>query len=100
VPEGQLIAKPARLSWPVAGSLYVVAATAYAAVRAVGAGPGDTVVVSAAAGGVGTVTVQLARVRGAEVIGIASEANHEYLRSLGVTPVAYGDRAHSVVSVP
>jgi len=91
VPGDQLIDKPAALSWEVAGSLFVVGVTAYAAVRAVGAGPGDTVVVSAAAGGVGSVTVQLLRIRGASVVGIASEANHEWLRSVGVEPVAYGD---------
>lgn len=91
VPARQLMPKPAALSWEVAGSLYVVGCTAYAAVEAVGVGAGDTVVVSAAAGGVGSITVQLAKVRGAEVIGIASEANHRWLSSLGVIPVAYGD---------
>jgi len=91
VPVGQLIRKPAGLSWPVAGSMYVVGVTAYAAVRAVSAGAGDTVVVSAAAGGVGSVVVQLLRVRGASVIGIASPPHHAWLASLGVTPVAYGD---------
>ena len=91
VPDSYLIRKPRGLSWEVAGSLYVVGVTAYAAVRAVGAGPGDTVVVSAAAGGVGSITVQLLKVRGAEVIGIASAANHQWLTSRGVTPVAYGD---------
>lgn len=91
VPADQLIRKPAALSWEVAGSLYVVGATAYAAVRAVNAGPGDTVVVSAAAGGVGSVTVQLLKVRGANVIGIASENNHTWLTSVGVTPIPYGD---------
>jgi len=91
VPVSQLIPKPASVPWPVAGALYVVAATAYAAVRAVAAGPGDTVVVSAAAGGVGTVVVQLLKVKGASVIGIASQAHHEWLTTHGVTPVAYGD---------
>jgi NADPH:quinone reductase len=91
IPEGQLIAKPAQLSWEVAGSLYVVGVTAYAAVRAVEAGPGDTVAVSAAAGGVGSVVVQLLMERGADVVGIASERNHEWLRARGVIPVAYGD---------
>jgi len=91
VPVTQLIAKPAALSWEVAGALYVVAATAYAAVRAVGAGPGDTVAVSAAAGGVGTVVVQLLRTKGATVLGIASPSNHDWLTAHGVTPVAYGD---------
>ena len=91
VPVDHLIHKPDALSWEVAGSLYVVGTTAYAAVRAVGAGPGDTVAVSAAAGGVGSIVVQLLQVRGAEVIGIASEANHGWLASLGVSAVAYGD---------
>lgn len=91
VPVDQIIRKPAAMSWEVAGGFSVVATTAYAAVRAVGAGAGDTVVVSAAAGGVGVLAVQLLKVRGANVIGIASEANHEWLRSKGVTPVAYGD---------
>src|SRR5664280_1170281 len=92
VPVTQLISKPAALSWEVAGSLYVVGCTAYAAVRAVDAGPGDTVVVSAAAGGVGSVVTQLLGVRGATVIGIASEANADWLRDHGAVPVAYGDR--------
>jgi len=91
VPVGQLIRKPAGVSWPAAGAMYVVAVTAYAAVRAVSAGAGDTVVVSGAAGGVGTVVVQLLKIRGASVIGIASEANHAWLTAHGVTPVAYGD---------
>jgi NADPH2:quinone reductase len=91
VPATQLIPKPTGMSWEVAGGLYVIGSTAYAAVRAVGAGPGDTVVVSAAAGGVGSVAVQLARVRGADVIGVASPGNHAWLEAVGVTPVAYGD---------
>jgi NADPH:quinone reductase-like Zn-dependent oxidoreductase len=91
VPVDQLITKPAELSWPVAGSLYVVGVTAYAAVRAVAPKAGETVVVSAAAGGVGSVVVQLLKVKGANVIGLASEANHDWLTSRGVTPVAYGD---------
>ena len=66
VPVSQLIPKPPALSWEVAGSLYVVACTAYAAVRAVGADQGDTVAVSAAAGGVGTVVVAVAADEGRE----------------------------------
>ena len=91
VPADQLIAKPPELSWPVAGALYVVGVTAFAAVRAVAADPGDTVVVSAAAGGVGSIVVQLLGVRGARVIGIASADNHPWLLAHGVTPVVYGD---------
>lgn len=91
VPAGQLIPKPPGLSWEVAGGLYVVACTAYAAVRAVGAGEGDTVAVSAAAGGVGTIVVQLLRARGAVVVGIASDIHHGWLAERGAVPVAYGD---------
>jgi NADPH:quinone reductase-like Zn-dependent oxidoreductase len=91
VPITQLIRKPPQLSWEVAGSLYVVGCTAYAAVRAVGAGEGDVVAVSAAAGGVGTVVVQLLVSKGATVLGIASENNHDWLRAHGVVPIAYGD---------
>jgi NADPH:quinone reductase len=90
VPVEQLVAKPAELSWEAAGALYVVGCTAYACVRAVGAGPDDTIAVSAAAGGVGTVVVQLLRRAGATVLGIASDANHDWLRAHGVVPIAYG----------
>jgi NADPH:quinone reductase-like Zn-dependent oxidoreductase len=86
-----LVRKPAGVSWEVAGSLYVAGATAYAMVRAVAAGAGDTVVVSGAAGGVGSIAVQLARNTGATVIGLASEANHQWLTSHGVVAVSYGD---------
>ena len=90
VPVTQLIRKPAALNWEVAGSLYVVGCTAYAAVRAVNAGPGDTVAVSAAAGGVGSVVVQLLRTKGSTVLGIASASNHDWLAAHGVIPISYG----------
>jgi NADPH2:quinone reductase len=91
VPVDQLIRKPAELSWETAGSLYVVGATAYAAVRAVAPQQGDTVAVSAAAGGVGSVVVQLLTQRGARVLGIASSNNADWLRAHGVEPIQYGD---------
>ena len=91
VEEQNLTAKPAGLPWEVAGSLYVAGATAYAAVRAVTLTEGDTLVVSGAAGGVGSLAVQLARLAGATVIGLASEVQHEWLTGHGVIPVAYGD---------
>jgi NADPH:quinone reductase-like Zn-dependent oxidoreductase len=91
VEAGNLTPRPAGVPWEAAGSLYVVGATAYAAVRAVALTTGDTVVVSGAAGGVGSVTVQLARRAGATVIGLASPANHEWLAGHGVIPVSYGD---------
>ena len=91
VPTSQLIHKPPELSWEVAGSLYVVGCTAYAAVRAVDAKAGEKVAVSAAAGGVGTVVVQLLALRDSQVLGIASPANADWLRSHGAVPVPYGD---------
>jgi NADPH:quinone reductase-like Zn-dependent oxidoreductase len=86
-----LVPKPARVPWEVAGAIPVAGFTAWAAVRAVGAGEGDTVVVSGAAGGVGAITVQLAAARGATVIGLAGPSNHDWLTRHGVIPVAYGD---------
>jgi NADPH:quinone reductase-like Zn-dependent oxidoreductase len=91
VPADQLTAKPPSLSWEVAGSLFVVSMAAYASVDAVAPQAGETVVVSAAAGGVGSVAVQLARRTGATVIGLAGEANHDWLRAHDVVPVTYGD---------
>jgi NADPH:quinone reductase-like Zn-dependent oxidoreductase len=86
-----LAAKPAGLPWEVAGAIPVAGFTAWAMVRAVDVQPGDTVVVSGAAGGVGSIAVQLARRKGATVIGLASPSNHEWLTRHGVIPVAYGD---------
>lgn len=91
VPAGNLVARDPAVPWEVAGALFVAGTTAHANVRAVGAGPGDTVVVAGAAGGVGSLTVQLLRHAGATVIGLASEPHHAWLREHGVTPVTYGD---------
>lgn len=89
--EAHLAAKPAGVSWEEAGALPVAGFTAWAAVRAVGLKPGDTVVVSGAAGGVGAIAVQLARNAGARVIGLASASNHQWLARHGAAGVAYGD---------
>jgi NADPH:quinone reductase-like Zn-dependent oxidoreductase len=91
VPAGQLTAKPASVSWEVAGSLFVAALAACASVQAVAPQAGETVVVSAAAGGVGSVAAQLARRTGATVIGLAGERNHDWLRRHDIVPVTYGD---------
>jgi len=91
VEAGNLAPKPAAVSWEAAGALPVAGFTAWAAVRAVNAQPGDTLVVSGAAGGVGSLTVQLARRAGATVIGIAGPDNHDWLREHGVIPVSYGE---------
>lgn len=84
-----LIPKPRNISWEVAGSLAIAGTTAHAAVRAVALRPGDIVAVSAAAGGVGSIAVQLARLAGATVIGIARPENHAWLAARDVMPLAY-----------
>lgn len=91
VPASQLTAKPSGVSWEVAGSLFVAGATAYSAVRAVRLVPGETVAVAGAAGGVGSIAVQLARRAGATVLGIAGPSNDVWLTHHGVLPVNYGD---------
>jgi NADPH:quinone reductase-like Zn-dependent oxidoreductase len=91
VPAEQLTPKPDGLAWEVAGSLFVAGMAAYASVQAVAPAPGEVVVVSGAAGGVGSVAVQLAVRAGATVIGLASEGNHAWLRDHGVIAVSYGD---------
>ena len=91
VDADHLVPRPASVSWEQAGVLFVAGTTAYAAVRAVSPRPGDTVVVSGAAGGVGSIAVQLARIAGATVIGLASEVHHQWLADHGVIPVSYGD---------
>jgi NADPH:quinone reductase-like Zn-dependent oxidoreductase len=91
VEAGDLARRPEGVSWEVAGGLFVAGTTAWAAVRSVTLGEADTVVVSGAAGGVGSLVVQLARRTGATVIGLAGAANHEWLAGHGVLPVAYGE---------
>ncbi|MGH7289668.1 MAG: NADP-dependent oxidoreductase, partial [Myxococcota bacterium] len=91
VPAEQLTQKPAAVSWEAAGGLYVAGSTAYAAVRSVNLAPGDVVAVSGAAGGVGTIVVQLAKRSGATILGIAGPTNDEWLSAHGVLPVNYGD---------
>lgn len=85
------VPKPPPVPWTVGGALFVAGTTAFATVEAVSLRPNDTVVVSAAAGGVGSLAVQLAAMRGATVVGIASKANHEWLRKHGTVPVTYGN---------
>jgi NADPH:quinone reductase-like Zn-dependent oxidoreductase len=91
VQAANLVPKPDAVAWEVAGGLPVAGFTAWAAVRAVSLGAADTLVVSGAAGGVGSLAVQLARRTAAGVIGLASEPNHAWLSAHGVTPVSYGD---------
>ncbi|MFI8825215.1 NADP-dependent oxidoreductase [Streptomyces sp. NPDC053431] len=89
-PVRTLARKPRALSWAQAAGLPLAGLTALQAADRVGAGAGDTVLVHAAAGGVGSLATQLLVARGARVIGTASPANHDFLRGLGADPVAYG----------
>jgi NADPH:quinone reductase-like Zn-dependent oxidoreductase len=92
VVEAQNLAiKPANVSWEVAGSLAIAGSAAYASVRAVSLKQGDRVAVSGAAGGVGSIAVQLAKRAGAELIGIAGPANHDWLAAHGIKHVTYGE---------
>ncbi|WP_262380237.1 NADP-dependent oxidoreductase [Nonomuraea sp. PA05] len=91
VPATDVTAKPDRVPWEVAGGLTSGVQTAELAIDGIGVAAGDTLLVHGAAGSVGTAAVQIARRRGATVIGTAREVNHDYLRALGAVPVAYGE---------
>jgi enoyl reductase len=86
----QIARKPAMMPWSEAGVLSASGQTASTALEDLGVEAGETLLIHAAAGGVGQIAVQLAKARGALVIGTASEANHDFLRSLGALPVTYG----------
>ena len=81
--------KPKALDWHQAAGLPLAGLTAYQLLTRLGFKQGETVLVHAAAGGVGILAVQIARALGARVIGTASERNHEFLRGLGAEPVSY-----------
>jgi len=93
-------AKPAGMGWAEAAGLPVAVETAVRALDLLGVSAGQTLPINGAAGGVGTAAMQFARVRDAVVIGTASPANHDFLRSLGATPTTYGaglvDRARAL----
>lgn len=86
-----LVRRPEYLPWDVAGGLTVAAETAHRTLTELRVTTGDVLLIHAASGAVGLVTTQLAVARGATVIGTASERNHDFLRSLSATPVAYGE---------
>jgi NADPH:quinone reductase-like Zn-dependent oxidoreductase len=86
-----LTPRPPAVPWDTAGALFVAGTTAWAALRAVGGSPGEVIVISGAAGGVGTIAVQLARNAGATVIGLASEGHHAWLRDHGAIPLTYAN---------
>jgi NADPH:quinone reductase-like Zn-dependent oxidoreductase len=85
-------AKPPELSFEQAAGLPVAAETSARVFDLLGGvHEGQTLLITGAAGGVGSIAVQLAVARGARVIGTASERNHEFLRELGAEPITYGD---------
>lgn len=90
VPAEQVAHKPAGVPWLTAGALSASGQTAHTALERLRVSEGETLLVHGAAGGVGSMAVQLAVARGARVVGTASPANHEYVRSLGAVPVEYG----------
>lgn len=90
VDAANVVPKPVNLSFPQAAGLVSAAQTASGSLEDLKVGPGDVLLVHAAAGSVGTLATQLAVRAGASVIGTARPENHDYLRSLGATPVAYG----------
>lgn len=90
-PVRTLARKPAALSWEQAAGLPLAGLTAHQALNRLAVSRGQTVLVHAASGGVGSMAVQIAAALGARVIGTASERNHAYVRGLGAQPVAYGE---------
>jgi NADPH:quinone reductase-like Zn-dependent oxidoreductase len=83
-------AKPPSIDWAVSAAAGVAGETSERGLRLLEVNAGDTLFVDGGAGGVGAVAVQMALARGAKVIASASEANHDYLREIGATPVGYG----------
>ncbi|MBK5217137.1 MAG: NADP-dependent oxidoreductase [Propionibacteriales bacterium] len=91
-PIRTLTHKPTNMSFAQAAAIPLAGLTAYQSlVHCLKVGEGDTVLVHAAAGGVGSFAVQIAVAQGARVIGTASEDNHDYVRGLGGEPITYGD---------
>ncbi|KQY48019.1 NADP-dependent oxidoreductase [Cellulomonas sp. Root137] len=100
VSEQVTVRRPPALDWPAASGLLLAGATAVHTLSATGTRDGDVVLVHGGSGGVGRMVVQLAILRGAQVIATASPWHHDDLKALGATPVAYGegllDRVHEV----
>jgi enoyl reductase len=87
----EVVPKPADMPWPEAGGLTASGQTAHTALQELRVKEGETLLIHAAAGGVGHLAAQIAHAGGVTVIGTASERNHEFLRSLGAIPVSYGE---------
>lgn len=90
VPAEKVLHRPASLDAAEASNLLLAGTTAAEMLHAVGAAPGETVLLHGASGAVGAMVLQLAALRGITVIGTASGARAEEVRRLGGTPVVYG----------
>ena len=91
LPERLLARKPSSLDWNASAGLPLAGLTAYQVLHRLGLASGETVLIHGGAGGVGSLGIQIAVALGARVIATASERNHDFLRSLGAEPVAYGE---------
>ncbi|MEV2275912.1 NADP-dependent oxidoreductase [Nocardiopsis sp. NPDC049922] len=87
----QIVPRPEGMPWEHAGVFASSGQTAHTALRTLRVGEGDTVLVHAAAGGVGTFAVQMARAWGATVLGTCGAANADHVRALGAVPVRHGE---------
>jgi len=92
VPVRTVAHKPSGVSFTDAAALPLAGLTALQSVRRAGVEAGQTVLIHAAAGGVGSFATQLAVLAGARVVGTAGASNHDYLRSLGAEPISYGEQ--------
>jgi NADPH:quinone reductase-like Zn-dependent oxidoreductase len=84
-------AKPPSIDWAVAAAAGVAGETGERGLRVLDVKGGDTIFVDGGAGGMGAAAVQMAVARDVRVIASSSEANLDYLREIGATPVRYGD---------
>jgi NADPH:quinone reductase-like Zn-dependent oxidoreductase len=91
VAADSIVGKPDFLSFEEAAALPVAVETAYRVLRLLDVREGQTLLIHAAAGGVGLTVAQIAGAFGATVVGTAAENNHDFLRELGVIPVTYGE---------
>ncbi|WP_275780044.1 NADP-dependent oxidoreductase [Paenarthrobacter sp. Y-19] len=91
LPERLLARKPESLDWNESAGLPLAGLTAFQVLKRLELAAGETVLIHGGSGGVGSLGIQIAKALGAKVIATASEKNHDFLRSLGAEPVAYGE---------
>lgn len=91
LPERVLARKPSTLDWNESAGLPLTGLTAFQVLNRLDVRSGETLLIHGGSGGVGSLAIQIASVRGIKVIATASEKNHEFLRSLGAEPITYGE---------